>query len=136
MDRAGESGASYERRLRRWDVKFKSDWAKQLVDEQRERMRMNAETRFRQLTRFEGMAKGVLGRYVVPSSSVSNYLCFVRELWKLNRKFTGLLLRGAAQERLEKWEGRGLDPEVLSDLAFFVFSIAIADRWPDRPARR
>lgn len=111
------------RRIKNYQRKMNVDYiARQLELQKQDMIQRNAEAQAA-IDAAEEKARGILGECGLPTMDYPKYLNFVRQLWKLQRNFTGATLRNEAAVIMFKWSHRGADPEILERLARDVFSI-------------
>ena len=73
----------------------------------------------------EAEVRAVLNAAGVPVILYLYYLDFGRELWKLTNRVSGRAAVSEAAILRDKWQARGLAPEVLRKVSFDVFSIKL-----------
>jgi len=112
-----------EQRIDSWNRKYNAKFLTEVVEQGKPRWLENVNIQFKELARIEVRAKqelscepGVVGR-------VAQYLCFVREGWKVWRTMSGPLASAEMSARIAKWTVRTLDPDIMWRLAFNLFSI-------------
>lgn len=110
-------------RLEKWDRKFNVERVKEILEEAKPTMKNRARQMFLQQARIENATKNVMGDFGAVIKDTVSYLNFARQLWKADRTYSSKMLRMAAQELIEKWERRGLDPVVLVAIRDRVFTI-------------
>jgi hypothetical protein len=67
--------------------------------------------------------KPVLNQHRIPAGEHTAYHAFVRKLARLCRTYSARVLSRAALDLIDRWEARGLDPEILRVLCRKVFDI-------------
>ena len=112
------------RRISRWKAKFSPDIAAQTTSRIFADMTERYEAAVVALSSMETQAKQVLDASGIDTMYIVFYLDFARQLFRLShgRSISGPTLAREAQVLLEKWQARGLKPEVLAAIRTDVFS--------------
>jgi len=113
------------RRISRWKAKFSPDIAAQTTSRIFADMTERYEAAVVALSSMETQAKQVLDASGIDTMYIVFYLDFARQLFRLShgRSISGPTLAREAQVLLEKWQARGLKPEVLAAIRTDVFSV-------------
>ena len=110
-------------RFDNWYRKYDAERVKQLIEEGKAGMAEHAKAKFISLQDNELAVKAVLNSEGVSVGDVANYLCFGREMWKAAQKHAGATLYQEARVKVDKWEARGLDREVLLKISYSPFNV-------------
>jgi len=113
------------RRLSRWKAKYSPEIAAQTTARIFADMTERYEASVVALTTMETETKQVLSASGIDTMFIVFYLDFARQLFRLShgRSISGPTLAREAQVLLEKWQNRGLDPDVLAAIRTDVFSV-------------
>ena len=113
------------RRKENWEVKYNLDRVKQTLEAKRAKMAEHYEAAIAVMCAKEIKVRETLNGCGVNTIQYVPYLNFGRQLYKLTtqREIAGDSAAIEAQVLLEKWQRRGLDPDVLAKIRFDVFSI-------------
>lgn len=113
------------KRLEAWQAKFSPEKAKAALDARYEGMSVRYHAAVAALCSMEMQVKQVLDEHNVQTIQYVFYLDYGRQLFKLSRKqeISGESFKLAAQVLLEKWQARGLDPDVLAAIRTGVFNV-------------
>ena len=113
------------RRLSRWKAKYSPDIAAQTTARIYADMSERYEVAMVALTTMETETKQVLSASGIDTMYIVFYLDYARQLFRLShgRSISGPTLAREAQVLLEKWQNRGLRPDVLAAIRFEVFSV-------------
>ena len=114
-----------DQRIAKWDQKFNTERIKGALDDSRSRMLTNVTAVFPLITAMEIEVKQVLDGEGVSMAIYSQYLCFGREVWSLQRRgVSGETLAIEAATLVAKWVARGLDQTVLEKIRTDVFNVS------------
>jgi hypothetical protein len=113
------------RRLSRWKAKYSPEIAAQTTARIYADMSARYEASVVALSTMETDTKQVLSASGIDTMYIVFYLDFARQLFKLShgRTISGPTLAKEAQVLLEKWQNRGLRPDVLAAIRTDVFSV-------------
>jgi hypothetical protein len=113
------------RRISRWKAKFSPDLAAQTTARIFDDMTARYEASMLALNSMELDTKQVLSASGIDTMYIVFYLDYARQLFRLShgRSISGPTLAREAQVLLEKWQNRGLDPDVLAAIRYEVFSV-------------
>jgi len=113
------------RRLSRWKAKYSPDIAAQTTARIFDDMTARYEASVLALSTMETDTKQVLSASGIDTMFIVFYLDFARQLFRLSRSRTisGPTLAKEAQVLLEKWQNRGLRPDVLAAIRTDVFNV-------------
>jgi len=113
------------RRLSRWKAKFSPEMAAQTTSRIYADMSERYQASMVALCTMETETKQVLSSSGIDTMFIVFYLDFARQLFKLShgRTISGPTLAKEAQVLLEKWQNRGLRPDVLAAIRFEVFNV-------------
>jgi hypothetical protein len=113
------------RRISRWKAKFSPDIAAQTTARIFADMTARYEASIVALNSMELDTKQVLSASGIDTMYIVFYLDYARQLFRLShgRTISGPTLAKEAQVLLEKWQNRGLRPDVLAAIRFEVFSV-------------
>ena len=113
------------RRLSRWKAKYSPEIAAQTTARIFDDMTERYEAAVVALTTMETETKQVLSASGIDTMFIVFYLDFARQLFRLShgRTISGPTLAKEAQVLLEKWQNRGLRPDVLAAIRTNVFSV-------------
>ena len=112
------------KRIAKWNVKYNTERIKAVLDEMRPDMYARVQAVFPLLTAMESQVKQVLDLQGIQTINYPWYLCFGREVWKLQRQeVSGEALAVAAANLISKWSGRGLSQAVLEIIRTGVFNV-------------
>jgi acyl-CoA reductase-like NAD-dependent aldehyde dehydrogenase len=113
------------RRLSRWKAKYSPEIAAQTTARIYADMTERYEAAVVALSSMETQAKQVLDASGIDTMYIVFYLDFARQLFRLShgRSISGPTLAREAQVLLEKWQNRGLRPDVLAAIRTDVFSV-------------
>jgi len=113
------------RRLSRWQAKYSPEIAAQTTARIYADMCDRYQASLVALCSNETETKQVLDSSGVDTMFIVFYLDFARQLFRLShgRSISGPTLAREAQILLEKWQNRGLRPEVLAAIRTDVFSV-------------
>ncbi|MEO0082264.1 MAG: hypothetical protein ABIL25_08240 [candidate division WOR-3 bacterium] len=115
---------SPEKRVMQWDRKYNVGRAMAAIEDQRPKMLERYEAAITALCNVEQMTREVLNERAIQTINYVWYLDYARQLFKLTRKnVAGDSLALAAKVLLDKWQSRGLDPDVLAAIRSQVFNI-------------
>ncbi len=112
------------RRIERWQKKYSPAQTKATLDQLHEGMRQRYEAATKEMAAMELKVKEVLNTAGVHTTNYVPYLSYARQLWKLGRQqsITGESFAMASEVLLQKWAGRGQDPDVLAAIRTQVFN--------------
>jgi hypothetical protein len=112
------------RRIERWQKKYSPAQAKTTLDLLQEGMRQRYEAATVEMAAMEIDVKIVLNAHGVHTTNCVPCLSYARQLWKLGRQqhITGESFAMASEVLLQKWAGRGQDPDVLAAIRTQVFN--------------
>jgi hypothetical protein len=112
------------RRIERWQKKFSPARTQATLDLLQEGMRQRYEAATAEMASMELQVKEVLNQQGVHTTNYVPYLSYARQLWKLGRqqKISGESFAMASEVLLQKWAGRGQNPDVLAAIRFKVFN--------------
>ncbi|MEO0102771.1 MAG: hypothetical protein ABIK81_03615 [candidate division WOR-3 bacterium] len=82
---------------------------------------------FVQIVEVEIKTKATLCQYDCPVSTFPSYLSHARELYRLSNKYAGLPLLREIRLKEAKWQGRGLNLEILKRIRVDVFGIPLPE---------
>ena len=113
------------RRISRWKAKFSPDIAAQTTSRIFADMTERYEAAVVALSSMETQAKQVLDASGIDTMYIVFYLDYARQLFRLShgRTISGPTLAKEAQVLLEKWQNRGLRPDVLAAIRTDVFNV-------------
>jgi hypothetical protein len=113
------------RRLSRWKAKYSPEIAAQTTARIFADMTERYEASVVALTTMETETKQVLSASGIDTMYIVFYLDFARQLFHLShgRTISGPTLAKEAQVLLEKWQNRGLRPDVLAAIRTNVFNV-------------
>ena len=113
------------RRLSRWKAKYSPEIAAQTTARIFDDMTARYEAAVLALSTMETDTKQVLDSSGIDTMYIVFYLDFARQLFKLShgRTISGPTLAKEARVLLEKWQNRGLRPDVLAAIRTNVFSV-------------
>jgi hypothetical protein len=113
------------RRVSRWKAKFTPERAAHTTALIMADMTERYVASMVALSSMEEQVKQVLDLCGIPTMFIVFYLDYARQLFRLShgRTICGPTLAREAQVLLEKWQTRGLDPDVLAQIRFGVFNI-------------
>jgi len=112
-------------RLMNWQIKTDTGKVKQILDDRRPDMLKSHEAAVANLCEMEVKARQTLNAAGVHTIFYVAYLNYARQLYKLSRQkgISGESFAMAAQVLLDKWQARGLNPNVLAAIRTEVFDI-------------
>lgn len=118
--------ADITERVANWLAKYKPERLKQTLDELMPQMVARYQATVNEVWTIETKTREVLNASQVHTILYVPYLNYARQLYKLSRRrnISGDSLELASQVLLEKWQNRGLDPNVLNAIRRDVFSIS------------
>jgi hypothetical protein len=113
------------RRISRWKAKYSPDIAAQTTARIFDDMTARYEASVLALSTMETDTKQVLSASGIDTMFIVFYLDYARQLFRLShgRTISGPTLAKEAQVLLEKWQNRGLRPDVLAAIRTDVFSV-------------
>jgi hypothetical protein len=113
------------RRISRWKAKFSPDLAAQTTARIYTDMAERYQASMLALNSMELDTKQVLSASGIDTMYIVFYLDYARQLFRLShgRSISGPTLAREAQVLLEKWQARGLRPDVLAAIRYEVFSV-------------
>jgi len=113
------------RRLSRWKAKYSPEIAAQTTARIFDDMTARYEASVLALSTMETDTKQVLSASGIDTMYIVFYLDYARQLFRLShgRSISGPTLAKEAQVLLEKWQNRGLRPDVLAAIRTNVFSV-------------
>ena len=113
------------RRISRWKAKFSPEIAAQTTARIFADMTERYEAAVVALTTMETETKQVLSASGIDTMYIVFYLDFARQLFRLShgRTISGATLAKEAQVLREKWQNRGLRPDVLAAIRTNVFNV-------------
>ena len=113
------------RRISRWKAKFSPDLAAQTTARIFDDMTARYEASMLALSTMETDTKQVLSASGIDTMYIVFYLDYARQLFRLShgRSISGPTLAKEAQVLLEKWQNRGLRPDVLAAIRTNVFNV-------------
>jgi len=110
-------------RTEKWDRRFNTTRIKEILDEERPTMLVNAGTKFAEITAMEDATKTIVNTAGISAKDTANYLNFAREVWKADGTYEGETLAIEVEVFLNKWVARGLTQSVLESIRTNVFTI-------------
>jgi hypothetical protein len=113
------------RRLSRWQAKFTPELAAQTTARIYADMSARYQASLAALCSMETDTRQTLSASGVDTMLIVFYLDYARQLFRLShgRSISGASLAKEAQVLLEKWQARGLRPEVLAAIRTDVFNV-------------
>jgi acyl-CoA reductase-like NAD-dependent aldehyde dehydrogenase len=113
------------RRLSRWKAKYSPEIAAQTTARIYADMSERYQASMIALCTMETETKQVLSASGIDTMYIVFYLDYARQLFRLShgRTISGPTLAKEAQVLLEKWQNRGLRPDVLAAIRTDVFSV-------------
>jgi hypothetical protein len=113
------------RRLSRWKAKYSPEIAAQTTARIYADMSERYQTAMVALCTMETDTKQVLDSSGIDTMYIVFYLDYARQLFKLShgRSISGPTLAKESQVLLEKWQNRGLRPDVLAAIRTDVFNV-------------
>ena len=113
------------RRLSRWKAKYSPEIAAQTTARIYDDMSERYQASLVALCAMETETKQVPSASGIDTMYIVFYLDYARQLFKLShgRTISGATLAKEAQVLLEKWQARGLKPEVLAAIRTDVFNV-------------
>ena len=113
------------RRVSRWKAKFSPDIAAQTTSRIFADMTERYEAAMVALSSMEVQTKQVLDASGIDTMYIVFYIDYARQLFRLShgRSISGPTLAREAQVLLEKWQNRGLRPDVLAAIRTDVFNV-------------
>ena len=113
-------------RLNAWQAKTDTGRMKQTLDALRPEMLEHYKAAVASLCEMETKARQTLNAAGVHTIMYVPYLSYARQLYKLSRQqgISGESFALVAKVLLEKWEARGLSPDVLAAIRTQVFDAA------------
>ena len=113
------------RRISRWKAKYSPDIAAQTTARIFADMTARYEASIVALNSMELDTKQVLSASGIDTMYIVFYLDFARQIFRLShgRTISGPTLAKEAQVLLEKWQNRGLRPDVLAAIRTDVFNV-------------
>jgi hypothetical protein len=112
------------KRLARWSAKFNTERVKEILDALRDDMASAVAATYPGLVDVESQVKQVLDGLGLPTIQYPFYLCYGRELWRLqSQNISGESLAIEAQVLLDKWVARGLVQSALEATRKQVFNV-------------
>jgi hypothetical protein len=113
------------RRVSRWKAKYSPEIAAQTTARIFADMTERYEAAMLALSSMEAQTKQVLDTSGIDTMYIVFYLDYARQLFRLShgRTISGPTLAKEAQVLLEKWQARGLRPDVLAAIRYEVFSV-------------
>ena len=113
------------RRISRWKAKFSPDISAQTTSRIFADMTERYEAAMVALSSMETQTKQVLDASGIDTMYIVFYLDYARQLFRLShgRSISGPTLAREAQVLLEKWQNRGLRPDVLAAIRTNVFNV-------------
>jgi len=113
------------RRISRWKAKYSPDIAAQTTARIFDDMTARYEASMIALNSMEIDTKQVLSASGIDTMYIVFYLDYARQLFRLShgRTISGATLAKEAQVLLEKWQNRGLRPDVLAAIRTNVFNV-------------
>ena len=114
------------RRLDNWDAKYDTERIKAILDTKRPKMLERMSAVIPPMVAMEAQVKQTLDALGAQTIQVPFYLCFAREVWRMQtqQEMSGEGLAIAAEVLLNKWVARGLTQSILEAIRFGVFSVA------------
>ncbi|MBN2464156.1 hypothetical protein JXD38_00835 [candidate division WOR-3 bacterium] len=112
------------RRIERWQKKYSPERTKATLELLQDEMRQRYAAVTTEMTAMELQVKEVLNQMGVHTTNYVPYLSYARQLWKLGRQqnISGESFAMASEVLLQKWAGRGQDPDVLAAIRTKVFN--------------
>ena len=111
------------RRIEKWDMKFAGDVLSEKQKTLKPSMKIQIDSEYPSIAKVETEIKVVLGKYGIPTWHNPAYLACGRELYRLQKRFSGQQLINAVQPILLKWQARELRPEILEEIRNTVFTV-------------
>ena len=113
------------KRIRKYEKKINPEVIKTHFEEQKPAMVEQVSSIFTEIVSVEEAAKTILDAEGVSIALYPMYLSYVREIWRLQRKFGGNVLFNYVRETDKKWTGRALSATVLERLRNDIFGIIL-----------
>lgn len=110
-------------RMERWYANYSPERIKEQMEKFRPMYAKHAETQFADLEQMEVRVKHVLNVAGIPVIHVVPYLCFAREVWKLQKRYHFTTLSREVAVKVGKWVARTLSEDLLWLIAGQVFDI-------------
>jgi hypothetical protein len=111
-------------RIAKWHDKFNTERIKGALDDSLERMYVNVQSVFPQITSMEEQVKQVLDLQGISTMNYGMYLSFARQVWSLQRRgISGDSLATEVAVDVAKWVARGLTLSILETIRSQVFNV-------------
>jgi hypothetical protein len=111
-------------RIAKWHDKFNTERIKGALDDSLERMYVNVQSVFPQITSMEEQVKQVLDLQGISTMYYGMYLCFGRQVWSLQRRgVSGDSLAMECATLVARWVARGLSLSILEIIRSQVFNV-------------
>jgi len=106
-----------KRRLEKYNLNTNSAILKRQIDSLKPLMLRSQSVYFNEMALIEEKTKQLIESVGVPVYQIPNYLFFAREIYRIRKKFKLGTLLSSGQERLLKWKNRGLNENLLIQVA-------------------
>jgi len=113
------------RRIQKYEAKLDPEIIKKRFEVQKQAMVEQEAGIFAELVSIEEAAKTILDAEGVPISIYPMYLCYVREIWRLQKNYGGDVLYDEVRVAEAKWVSRALSATVLERLRVDIFGITL-----------
>jgi hypothetical protein len=113
----------YSRRAAQWAMKYDAARVAQLIELGKPRFQANAENAFALIEDIETRTKQVINAHAISVIQITPYLCYARETWKAQKIHHSDVLAREVGVKIAKWKARGLDLDILNEIAKEVFDI-------------
>ncbi len=117
------------RRVKKYQAKVEPEVVRKRFAKRKKAIVDQMTAYFNEIYEVEEKASAVLNQEDAPITFTPSYLCYARELWRLQKKYAGKRLfreiRVCEEKREEKRQRRGLDQKILENLRVKIFGIEL-----------
>ncbi len=112
-------------RINKYIAKLEPEINKKRYDALKEQMIENVIPKYQELTSLDTKIKAILDSHpdTIPTQYLY-YFSYVKEIWRLTNKYSGIMLYKLVAITESKWEAKGLNKEIMEKLRIDLFSIS------------
>ncbi|MCS7249446.1 MAG: hypothetical protein N2323_02910 [candidate division WOR-3 bacterium] len=113
-------------RINKYIKKLDPEINKKRYEELKEQMIENVIPKYEELASLDARIKAIIDSHpnTIPVQYIS-YFSYVREVWKLTNKYSGIMLLKLIAITEAKWEAKGLNKEIMEKLRVDIFGIIL-----------
>ncbi len=113
-------------RINKYIAKLEPEIIKERYEKLKEQMIENAIKKYQELATLDNKIKTILDTHpeTIPTQYLF-YFSYVKEIWRLTNKYSGIMLYKLVAITESKWEAKGLNKEIMEKLRIDLFGIIL-----------